>query len=214
MKKYYIYITTNLINDKKYIGQHYGELNDSYFGSGTLIKEALKKYGKKNFKKEILEVCSSYEELNIAERKWINYYNAVENVQFYNIAQGGFNSNPCAGRTLEEEQIRREKLSKASSGKNNYFYGKHFYKEQHPMYGKHHSKESKEKMRNAKAGSKAPTAKGLNIYDLNGNFIRSFETQKEFKIFLGLSPNGSTETLKKYILNNLPYHGYIVKYII
>lgn len=52
----YIYMTTNLINGKKYIGKHKGELNDSYLGSGTLLLRAIKKYGKENFKKEILYI--------------------------------------------------------------------------------------------------------------------------------------------------------------
>ena len=54
MKQYYIYLTTNLINGKKYIGKHYGEINDSYLGSGILIKKAIKKYGSNNFTKKIL----------------------------------------------------------------------------------------------------------------------------------------------------------------
>ena len=83
----------------------------------------------------------------------------------------------------------------------------------HPQFGKHHSEESKRKMSLAKQGGKAPTAKAVAIYDLNGNFIRKFETQRELKIFLGLSPNGSTDTLKKYIQEEKPYHGYIIKYI-
>ena len=43
---FYIYLTTNLINGKQYIGQHKGELNDSYLGSGTNISKAINKYGK------------------------------------------------------------------------------------------------------------------------------------------------------------------------
>lgn len=55
MNKWYIYRTTCLINGKTYIGQHkYRKLNDSYLGSGTAIRNAIKKYGKDNFKKEIL----------------------------------------------------------------------------------------------------------------------------------------------------------------
>ena len=211
MKQFYIYLTTNLVNGKKYIGQHYGELNDSYLGSGNTFKKALNKYGKNNFKKEILEICKNYEILNEKEQYWIKYYNAVEDPNFYNIATGGFNSNPCAGLSKEQEEIRRKKISKSLTGEKNPFYGKHF--EKHPMQGKHHTEEAKEKMRKMKLGGKAPTAKKVAIYDLNNNFIQKFETQRELKIFLGLSPNGSTDTLKKYILSGKPYHNYIVKYI-
>lgn len=213
MKQYYVYLTTNLINGKRYIGQHYGKIDDSYIGSGNTLKKAIQKYGKKNFRKQILEICANYNAMNIAERKWIKYYNAVESSEFYNIAEGGFNSNPCAGMSEEAQLERKRKLSEAAKGEKNYFYNKHFTKEQHPLYGKHHSKESKKKMSEAKQGNKAPTAKGVRIYNLNGNFIREFETQRDFKIFIGLSPNGSTDTLKKYILQGKPYHGYIVKYI-
>ena len=213
MKKYYIYLTTNLINNKKYIGQHYGELNDSYLGSGSLFKKALLKYGKMNFKKEILEICNNYEELNQAEQKWINFYNAVNDDNFYNIATGGFNSNPIAGLSEEEELKRRKKLSNAALGAKNHFYGQHFCGKDHPFYGKHHSQESKEKMRLAKLGKKAPTAKAVAIFTPDGTFIQKFETQRELKIFLGLSPNGSTDTLKKYIKEQKIYHGYLIKYI-
>ena len=213
MKKYYIYLTTNLINNKKYIGQHYGELNDSYLGSGSLFKKALLKYGKINFKKEILEICNNYEELNQAEQRWINFYNAVNDDNFYNIATGGFNSNPIAGLSEEEELKRRKKLSNAASGAKNHFYGQHFYGKDHPFYGKHHSQESKEKMRLAKLGKKAPTAKAVAIFTPDGTFIQKFETQRELKVFLGLSPNGSTDTLKKYIKEQKIYHGYLIKYI-
>ena len=40
-KQYYIYLTTNLVNGKKYIGQHYGRLDDKYFGSGVIITKAI-----------------------------------------------------------------------------------------------------------------------------------------------------------------------------
>ena len=81
------------------------------------------------------------------------------------------------------------------------------------MYGKHHSEESKKKMSEAKSGEKSPTARKVIIYDLNYNFIQEFGTQKELKEFLGLSPNGSTSTLYKYIKKQKPYHNYYIKFL-
>lgn len=211
-KFFYIYLTTNLINGKKYIGAHYGGLNDYYLGSGSKFKKAIKKYGRQNFKKEILEICTNYNDMNIAERKWIKQYNAVEDQNFYNIAEGGFNSNPLAGMSKTALEERSKKLSLAAQGEKNHFYGQHLIGNQHPMYGKYHSEESKEKMRQAKLGGKAPTAKSVSLYNENNELIKEFSTQKELKIFLGLSPNGSTETLHKYAREHTLYHGYYIVY--
>lgn len=89
MDNYYIYLTTNLINGKKYIGQHKGKVNDSYLGSGTTILKAITKYGKENFSKEILCFCQTREEADKKERELIAFYNAVENNNFYNNSEGG-----------------------------------------------------------------------------------------------------------------------------
>lgn len=40
-KQYFIYITTNLINNKKYIGMHYGFSDDNYLGSGSQFLKAI-----------------------------------------------------------------------------------------------------------------------------------------------------------------------------
>lgn len=86
----YIYLTTNKINGKKYVGQHRSEYFDTkYFGSGKLFVKALNKYGKDNFSVELLESCNSDEELNIKEIYYINKFNAVNSDEFYNIANGG-----------------------------------------------------------------------------------------------------------------------------
>lgn len=84
----YIYLTTNLVNDKKYIGQHNGSIKDNYLGSGVLLVKAIEKYGKENFKKEILEECD-ITELDEKEKYWIAYYNALEDENFYNLSKGG-----------------------------------------------------------------------------------------------------------------------------
>ena len=89
MKYYYIYLITNKINGKQYIGQHYGELEDGYFGSGVLITKAIEKYGKENFSKEIIYIGDSRAELDFAEKDIIKECNAVEDENFYNLAEGG-----------------------------------------------------------------------------------------------------------------------------
>lgn len=87
----YIYLLTNIKNNKKYIGQHKSNKIDyNYFGSGNLIKEAINQFGKENFIISILEICDSIDKLNDAEIKWIKYYNAVEDDNFYNISPGGY----------------------------------------------------------------------------------------------------------------------------
>ena len=53
-KIYYVYKVTNLRNNRIYVGVHYGYPDDAYLGSGTVICEAIKKYGRENFKKEVL----------------------------------------------------------------------------------------------------------------------------------------------------------------
>lgn len=93
---FYIYKITNLINDKYYLGKRSfkgDSINDDkYFGSGTLLKKALKKYGKDNFKKEIVTICLSFEELNKVERDIINE-NIINDKNSYNLALGGWGGN-------------------------------------------------------------------------------------------------------------------------
>lgn len=89
----YIYKTTNLINNKIYIGQHKATKfePDHYIGSGLLITEAISKYGFDNFKCELLEICDSKEQLNEREIFYIKLYNSQDKTVGYNIADGGYN---------------------------------------------------------------------------------------------------------------------------
>jgi len=57
LKKFYgyVYLTTNLINGKRYVGQHIkSKFYKNYYGSGKYLLRAIKKYNLKNFKIEIL----------------------------------------------------------------------------------------------------------------------------------------------------------------
>lgn len=74
LKKYfYIYKTTNLLNGKFYIGMHStNNLNDGYLGSGKKLRYSVRKYGKENFKLEILEFLTDFSLLKERERNLVN----------------------------------------------------------------------------------------------------------------------------------------------
>lgn len=78
-----VYCTVNLINGKKYIGSHIHN-DDSYLGSGTNIKKAIKKYGRENFKRYILAEVENFEIMKELEEYYIDYYQAYESSLFYN----------------------------------------------------------------------------------------------------------------------------------
>jgi len=90
-KKYYtVYKTINLINNKFYIGIHgTNDINDTYLGSGFALKKALKKYGCKNFKKEILYIFDNKKDMILKEIEIIDD-ELINNPNSYNINRGGF----------------------------------------------------------------------------------------------------------------------------
>lgn len=90
----YVYKTTNLINQKVYIGKHQSNSFDpTYLGSGKILKQAIRKNGKENFKVEILVKAESEEELNILEKKYISIYKQEYGQDCYNLAAGGEGGN-------------------------------------------------------------------------------------------------------------------------
>jgi len=87
--KYTVYKVTNTINYKFYIGVHStNNPNDSYIGSGKIIKDAVKKYGRENFKKEILFIFDTLTEALDKEKEIVNE-DFVKDNNTYNISLGG-----------------------------------------------------------------------------------------------------------------------------
>ena len=133
----FVYLTTNKLNGKKYIGMCKATHDSGYYGSGVLLKAALKKYGKENFERQILQECSSLEELSGAEQHWIEYYDAVNSPEFYNLSYGGFGGNSSTVTAYwqtfspEERKLCRQWKSWKIRG------------DQNPMLGRKHSKETK-----------------------------------------------------------------------
>jgi hypothetical protein len=88
----FIYMTVNLVNNKKYVGRRVSHINNprldkKYLGSGTALKNAIREFGRDSFKKLILEECFSYDELVDAEKKWIDQFDAVNSMDFYNLTR-------------------------------------------------------------------------------------------------------------------------------
>lgn len=147
----YIYMTTNLVNDRKYIGMHQSDVfTENYKGSGKLIKQAFDKYGFDNFDVKLIDTANSLAELSEKEAYWIDFYNATESAEFYNIKQGGFGGFKINGVSIKKgrkisEQARintsnahkglkwsqetKDKRSANMIGDKNPFYGKTFSKE-------------------------------------------------------------------------------------
>ena len=108
----YIYKTTNLINNKIYIGKHLSNSYDSkYYGSGVLLIKAIEKYGIDNFKNEIIDIAETEEELNKKEFEYINQYKSEYGRNCYNIASGGTGGNTLQYASKEKYNNFIEKMS-------------------------------------------------------------------------------------------------------
>lgn len=87
--KYLIYRITNNINGKIYVGAHATlDENDGYMGSGVNIVKSIKKYGIKNFSKEILYVFDNSVEMYAKEAEIVTE-EFVLRIDTYNAALGG-----------------------------------------------------------------------------------------------------------------------------
>ena len=178
MKKCGIYKITNITNGKMIIGlssdikrrwKHHENRLRKNKHSNPHLQNAWNKYGKQNFKFEIILLCS-IEELDNEETRLIKKYNTMNPKIGYNLKSGGKRPK-CSEETKqrmrdvhknrpEEEKKRlREEESKARMGKNNNFFGKHHSKESkqkisNSQKGKHPSEETRRKMSKAKMGRK------------------------------------------------------------
>jgi group I intron endonuclease len=177
-----IYKVTNLLNNMIYVGQD-TKNRDSYYGSGLLIKRAITKYGKENFKREILEYCSTKEELNNREVFWIRELKAKE--IGYNICGGG------QGQNTDEV---KQKFSESRKGVNN------------NMFGRKHTDEVKKIISEKNKGQKRTKEQkqAISKYMLNRNFSEEQKQEISKKISEKLKgKKKSIEHRQKLSLANL-----------
>jgi hypothetical protein len=112
---YTIYKTTNIINGKHYIGKHQTkDLDDGYFGSGKLLKRAIKKYGIDNFVKQILRVCTTEKEMDLIEKILVVPDPEIS----YNLCNGGQGGWSYLNREYwsKEKRIKNNKKAGTKSG--------------------------------------------------------------------------------------------------
>jgi len=144
-----IYIATNLVNRKQYIGQTINGLKKRKNGHYYSIKRdnlpfhnALKKYNKENFKWISFE-CP-IEDLDYNERLLIKDLNTLS-PNGYNLDNGGHQNKKRS--EITKKKISQSKIGKYK-GKNNPNYGNHkLVGENNPNWGKPRSEEIKQKIR-------------------------------------------------------------------
>ena len=175
---YTVYKITNKQNGKFYIGCHKTKNpQDSYMGSGTVIKRAVAKYGEDNFSKDILFVFPSPQEMFEKEKELIAELNPP-----YNLHEGGLggwdyiNSNNLRARYVDWPEESKQSQARAASKVANSLPKEHYVKMsregkrairiKYPdgiWKGKKHKEETKKLI--GKANSKHQAGKGNSQYN-------------------------------------------------
>jgi len=127
---HFVYLIRNKINGKIYVGKHSSHTkSDPYLGSGTIISDAIKLYGRENFERIILHEALSDEHAYELEKMIVDDW-FISRTDTYNQIPGGsgFRSgenNPnYQGKITNQPQIRErmKPFIKGSTPHNKKFY--------------------------------------------------------------------------------------------
>lgn len=118
-----IYLITNLINGKVYVGQTAKGLDERWAthvrawrkGKSPHLYAAFRKYGLASFSITLLSVCDTKEQANYQEKLWILLYNSHNPDIGYNMTDGGDGGGVFTGRKHRPESI--EKMRKSATGR-------------------------------------------------------------------------------------------------
>lgn len=115
----YVYIITNTINDKIYVGQTIRPIEDRFKRHindavsnilDTHLARAIRKYGSENFVVEQLDQATSQEELTAKEYEWITRLNSTDPEIGYNETASMYK---CGGNTyLSKTEAELKEISK------------------------------------------------------------------------------------------------------
>ena len=191
MMNAHIYIVTNEVNQKQYVGQTTVARNK--VGHGMAMTEAYAVYGKKNFSyNRICSDISNRNTLNCLEKFWIAVCGTVA-PNGYNIELGGSDKGEVSqstrqkmsalfkGRPMKEET--KKKISASMQGSDNHF------------YGKTHTQEALEKIGKASIGREKTLSEETKQYlssirqgELNPFYGKKHSDETKAK-FVGRTPN-------------------------
>ncbi len=190
----YIYRTHNLVNGKMYVGLKVSDkfIHEEYLGSGKILKSAIEKYGRDNFRVELLEeVDGSRKDLDEREKFWIKELNAVESDNYYNLHPGGRGGS---SKGIPKPESWKRKMSDMQKDGKSWMNGKRHSEETkhkmskshsgslHPMYGKHHSEKSKKLMSEAKKRNLPPICGSGSANPMTGRvWVTDGSTSKAIK---------------------------------
>lgn len=193
-----VYVHTTPSN-KRYVGITSRNANKRWNG-GLGYKNcpsfygAIQKYGWDNIRHEVLETGLSFKEAEERERFYIEKYQTNSPQYGYNMTVGGLGSN---GFKLPDE--KRALLSIGRKGINAVGYG--FYP----------SDETKQKMSNSAKGRKVDNSskekmarsknKPVYQYDLNGNFIKQYESAIQAADNLGINRGNLCSCCRNVVKN-------------
>lgn len=169
-----VYIVENLINKKVYIGQtkcfSQRKANHVYSVKRNVdrpLYRSMRKHGIDNFEFRILEECDD-STVNEREQYWVSFYSSNDSSKGYNLTNGGNYFEHTIetrlkisekGKGLKRSESTKKKISLARKGtqmseeqKSILSQVPHSSGENHPMFGKHHSDETRERMKNNHKG--------------------------------------------------------------
>ena len=121
----YVYKTTSLLNGRIYIGQKIGKFTSKYLGSGSILKLAIKKYGRENFICELIQHAKNKEELNRLEIFYISEARKfLLPEELFNINDGGEGTSPETVRAFWKDEKYRKNMIEKHKGKKGFWKGK------------------------------------------------------------------------------------------
>jgi group I intron endonuclease len=173
----YVYLITNKVNGKKYIGSsRKDKVDPEYYGSGRLITNALKKYGSYNFTREIL--WEGEGDARGVETRYLIEVDAANNPNYYNLTNDarGNDQHSEEHKLTISEKLTGRKLSKTTCRKISEA------KKGRPTRKKGKPDGSKPGVTKAHTGRISPNrGKGNPIlqYDLEGNYISEWNNINE-----------------------------------